>query len=64
MKRYALLSGMMFALLALVQLTRVVLQWPVRVATVDVPLWASVLAFLITASLSVWAFRLNAATTS
>jgi hypothetical protein len=63
MRRYALLSGTLFALLALVQLTRVVLQWPVRVASVDVPLWASVIAFLLAGGFSIWAFRLHASAT-
>jgi putative Ca2+/H+ antiporter (TMEM165/GDT1 family) len=62
MRRYALLSGTLFALQALVQLARVVLQWPVSVASVDVPIWVSVIAFLITASLSIWAFRLSPST--
>lgn len=64
MRRYALLSGTLFALQALVQLARVVLQWPVRVATVDVALWVSVVAFLVTGSLSIWAFRLHASATA
>lgn len=59
MRRYALLSGMLFALQALGQLARVVLQWPLRIATVDVALWVSVIAFLITATFSIWAFRLH-----
>ena len=57
MRRYELVSGMFFSLLALVQLTRVVLGWPVQVAAVPVPVWASVLAFLVAGSFAVWAFR-------
>ncbi|MFL5450237.1 MAG: hypothetical protein ACJ8AY_14850 [Gemmatimonadales bacterium] len=57
MRRYELVSGAFFSLLALVQLTRVVLGWPVQVATVTVPLWASVLACLVAGSLAIWAFR-------
>jgi hypothetical protein len=57
MRRYELVSGVFFSLLALVQLIRVVLGWPVQVAAVTVPVWASVLAFLVAGSLAVWAFR-------
>ncbi len=63
MRRYELVSGAFFSLLALVQLTRVVLGWPVQVATVAVPVWASVLACLVAGSLAVWAFRSSRAAT-
>ncbi len=63
MRRYELVSGAFFSLLALVQLTRVVLGWPVQVATVAVPVWASVLACLLAGSLAVWAFRSSRAAT-
>ena len=57
MRRYVQISGAFFMLLALVQLTRSLLGWPVQVATVTVPIWVSVIAFLITASFATWAFR-------
>jgi hypothetical protein len=57
MRRYELVSGVFFSLLALVQLTRVVLGWAVQVAGVAVPLWASILACLVAGSLAIWAFR-------
>ena len=57
MRRYELVSGAFFSLLALVQLIRVVLGWTVQIAAVTVPVWASVLACLVAGSLAVWAFR-------
>jgi len=63
MRRYELVSGAFFSLLALVQLTRVVLGWSVQVATVAVPIWASVLACLVAGSFAVWAFRSSRAAT-
>jgi hypothetical protein len=57
MRRYELVSGTFFSLLALVQLTRVVLGWPVQVASVTVPIWASVVACLVAGWLAVWGFR-------
>ena len=59
MRRYIQISGIFFALLALVQLTRALSGWPVQVATVAVPIWASGVAFAITASFAVWALRLG-----
>jgi len=56
-RRYEQVSGAFFCLLAVLQLTRVVLRWPVQVADVAVPLWASVLAFLVVSALAIWAFR-------
>jgi putative Ca2+/H+ antiporter (TMEM165/GDT1 family) len=57
MRRYGLVSGAFFTLLALVQLTRLVLRWPVQVAGVSVPLWASGVAFLIAGAFALWALR-------
>ena len=57
MRRYEMASGILFSILALAQLTRLLLAWPVQVATISVPVWLSGVAFLIVGSLAVWAFR-------
>ena len=57
MRRYGLVSGFVFAILALAQLTRALLGWPVRVDGFFIPVWVSFVAFLITAGLSVWGIR-------
>ena len=57
MKRYVQVSGAFFGLLALIQLTRTILQWPIQVADVTVPLWASGLACVFTGTFAVWAFQ-------
>lgn len=57
MRRYHLVSGIVFTIIALAQLTRTLLSWPVQVDGFAVPVWASGVAFLIAASLAVWAFR-------
>ena len=57
MRRYELVSGTFFCLLAAVQLTRMVLRWPVQVADLAVPLWPSALAFLVTSGFAIWALR-------
>ena len=57
MRRYAQVSGAFFGLLAAVQLTRTMLRWPVQVADVTVPVWASAFAFVIASAFAIWAFR-------
>ena len=44
MRRYIMVSGLVFALFTFVQALRFMRQWPVRVASFDVPLWASAVA--------------------
>ena len=57
MRRYELVSGIFFSILALAQLTRTLLGWPVQVAGFTVPVWFSGVAFLIAGGLALWAFR-------
>lgn len=60
MRRYTLVSGLFLTLLTCVQLLRILLRWPVRVASIDVPLWVSGIAAAIVGSLAFWAFRARA----
>jgi hypothetical protein len=57
MRRYELVSGIIFAIVAIVQLIRTVLGWPVQVDLFTVPVWLSGVAFLITGGMAIWAFR-------
>jgi len=57
MRRYETVSGVFFGLLATVQLVRLVIRWPVQVASVSVPLRISALAVLIS-GWSRWVVRL------
>lgn len=57
MPRYERVSGTVFAVVAIVQLARVLLGWPVQVDLFTVPVWFSVVAFLVTGGLAIWAFR-------
>lgn len=57
MRRYVKVSGAFFCLLAAVQLTRTVMGWPVQVASVTIPDWASGVAFAIAISFAFWAWR-------
>ena len=57
MRSYELVSGIIFTMMAVVQLIRTLLGWPVQVDLFTVPVWASGIAFLITGTMAVWAFR-------
>ena len=59
MRQYVLVSGLFLTLITLGQLTRTLLGWPVTVAGVSIPLWASAIAVVIAGSLAIWAFRVR-----
>ena len=59
MRRYVLISGLFLVLVTCVQLLRLILRWPVTVAGVGIPLWASAVAAVVAGSLAVWAFRVR-----
>jgi hypothetical protein len=56
MLKYTMVSGVVFGLIALLQLVRAISQWPIQIATYDVPVLLSWLAAIIAAGLSIWAF--------
>jgi hypothetical protein len=57
MRRYELVSGTVFAIVSLGQLTRTVLGWPVQVDLFTITIWFSGVTFLVTGGLAIWAFR-------
>ena len=57
MRSYQLVSGVLFALIAVAQLTRSILGLPALVGSMAIPVWWSVVAFPVTGSLALWAFR-------
>jgi hypothetical protein len=57
MRRYAQVSGTFFAVIAVAHLVRVLMGWPLRLAELTVPAWASIGGFLLTAGFALWAFR-------
>ena len=54
--KYLVVSGAIFGVIALLQAVRVVYQWPVQIADVDVPLWVSVAGAAVAGGMSIWAF--------
>ena len=57
MRPFATVAVLVFALVALLQLLRVVLGWEVTVNGSVIPIWASVIACVATATLSVLLWR-------
>jgi hypothetical protein len=55
--RYAMVSGAIFGLAALIQAVRAFNQWPVQVGSFAVPIWFSWIALVVAGGLCVWAFR-------
>ena len=57
MKPFTTVAVVVFALVALVQLVRVVLGWDVSINGVHIPLWASLVASVVAAGLAVMVSR-------
>lgn len=55
--RYAVVSGVLFGVIAVVQALRALYQWPVQVGDFDMPVWASWIALIVSGSMCIWAFR-------
>jgi hypothetical protein len=51
-KTYSLLAAVIFAIVAMLQLVRALSAWPVTIATLSVPLWASWIACAVAAVLA------------
>ncbi len=58
-RQYCLVSGVLFALVALAHLLRIVNDIPVLVDDYDVPMLLSWIGFAVPAGLALWAFRLK-----
>ncbi len=58
-KLYLIISGVIFALVGLLHLLRILLQWPLLVGAWTVPLALSLVAIVVAVVLTFWAFRLS-----
>lgn len=52
-------AAVIFGLFAVVHLLRLFIGFDVIIGTLNIPLWASGIAILVLAALSVWLFRLS-----
>jgi hypothetical protein len=57
MKPFSVIAAVILGLVALVQLLRLILGWPVVVNGFAIPLWASAVACLVAAGLAVMVWR-------
>ena len=55
-KSYCVVSGTLFAIVALAHLVRVINGWPVQVDTWSVPMLASWIGLIVPGCLAVWAY--------
>ena len=51
---YALLSGVLFGLVALFQGLRAIAGWPVQIGAFNVPVWFSWIVVIVAGSLALW----------
>lgn len=57
MKPFTVISIVVFSLVAILQLTRLVLGWEVSINGVAIPLWASGIAFIVAGGLALMLWR-------
>lgn len=58
-QKYCVVSGVLFALVALAHLLRIVYGMSIQVDDVVVPMMVSWIGFIVPASLAAWAFRVS-----
>jgi len=49
-------AGIVFALVALMHLLRVIYQWPILIATMSIPMYVSMIGFVVALALAIWMF--------
>ena len=58
-KDYLIVSTIIFAVVAVMHLLRLVLGWSVVLGMTSIPLWVSLLAVLVSASIAIWGISLT-----
>lgn len=59
MKPSVTVTATFLAIVSIVHLIRAILQWKVMVNTVEIPVWASIVACIVTAVLALWLWQEN-----
>jgi len=59
-KTFSLVAGIIFALVALVHLVRIFMEWPVMIDDWSVPIWVSWIALVVAGGLALFGLRLSA----
>jgi hypothetical protein len=55
--KYAVVSGVLFGVIAVLQAVRALYQLPVQIGGAEIPVWGSWVAAVIAGALCVWAFQ-------
>ena len=55
--KYVVVSGAIFGAVAAAHVVRALYEWPVRIASLDIPVWVSWVAVVVAGGLCAWAFR-------
>ncbi|MGC2415161.1 MAG: hypothetical protein WA459_20990 [Stellaceae bacterium] len=58
-KTYNTLTAVVFLIVALLHLLRIILGWPAQIGGLNIPIWASGLALIVTGGLAYFGFRQN-----
>jgi len=59
-KTFLLVAGVIFAVVALVHLTRIAMGWPVVIGSWTMPMWVSWIGLAVAGALSLFGLRLAA----
>jgi hypothetical protein len=55
--KYVVVSGALFGVVAVMHILRALNQWPVQIAGIEMPMWASWIGAVVAAGLCAWAFQ-------
>ena len=59
-RTYNILTAALFLIVAVLHLLRIIFGWPAGIGGLDIPLWASWLALIVSGGLAYFGFRLGA----
>jgi hypothetical protein len=59
-RKFCIVAAAVFALVALVHLLRILMNWPIVIGTWSVPMWLSWIGLIVAGGLSVFGFRVAA----
>jgi hypothetical protein len=59
-RAYNTITAVVFLIVAVLHLLRIIFGWPASIGGLDIPLWVSWLALVVTGALAYFGFRLSA----
>ncbi len=59
-RKFCIVAAAIFAIVALVHLLRILMNWPIVIGTWSVPMWLSWIGLIVAGGLSVFGFRVAA----